>query len=540
MSEYDKIRQQLSAYLDGELSDADAAKVDAAVEADPALADELSQLETVRKLVKSLPRQEAGDVFVADVISRAERRDLIGSDEHAERPETNWVRYVASAAVILITVGLGTLFTHVLNRPGFIENIAENEAQPAGRIALDSDEYTEKKISMPGEAAGEAQADEAIAMEVTPSRGRGDRTAEVVADIKDEIVEVPPSPVLSPLEAGKISRNEEISVGTVVRTKVRGAADSSGEDYDSFRQVGVNASSVYKEPGGDKALGQSLPLIASSQPALAVELAFAEARREDIYTDDLPRTQKLVEAVLATNDVIPLKILPPANNLAMIASQQAIGQANYFQVIPATEKQVQYMAYVTTEQMARIRRSLSVVRMGNSADLEGLNVARLNELRQLRGEPASRQAKSIASVTITRERRYVAIKEDRRGRLSLAEDGPSTMVAKPVSPPAPPAKKPATRAERANAIAKLQMKPLVDDVDYYVEYDSNAPNQQAGKWQSWIAGRSVTDNQGTPLLISLNYREPAATPPVGSARPVPPPPAVSPSGPASLPSTMPN
>ncbi len=579
MSEYDKIRQQLSAYLDGELSDADAAKVAAAVEADSALADELSQLETVRALIKSLPRQEASDAFVADVISRAERRDLLGAAGHAERPETNWVRYIASAAVILITVGLGTLFTHVLNRPGFMENSAGNEAQPAGRIALDSDEYAEKKVPPPNEAAdvrsGGTLADETVATLAAPKRGRRGRAA---GGRGRKNVELAPQPARSSVAAGEPSRSEEISLGTVLR-KVHGVdKESAGVDstlaiktspeaswsvggVTVILEEGEAASGVAGTPpaivagsvddkakrsgfafGGSLAdrltksdegldyekanrnieLGQFVPLIPSSQislPSSAVELVLAEARREDIYTDDLPGAQKFVETVLVTNGVIPLRVSPPFSNRAMITSQQAMSRANYFQVIPATEKQVQYMAYVTTEQMTRIRRSLSVVRMKGLADIEEFNISRLNELRRLRGGAStSRPAQPVASVSAT-TRRYVAIHEDRLGKLSLAKSGPSPIVANPVSPPAPLAKP-------ARAASQPAKKPATK-------------SRQAGKWQPVTTARSVTDSRGTPLLISVNLREPAATQPTGSAQPVSTQPAVMPRGPASLPSTMP-
>ena len=59
MNENEIIREQLSAYLDGELSDDDAGRVERAVEADKELAAELDGLRALRKLLRSLPIQRA-------------------------------------------------------------------------------------------------------------------------------------------------------------------------------------------------------------------------------------------------------------------------------------------------------------------------------------------------------------------------------------------------------------------------------------------------------------------------------------------------
>ncbi|KKM72936.1 hypothetical protein LCGC14_1415600, partial [marine sediment metagenome] len=58
-SQKDKIREQLSAYLDGELTEAQAERVVRAAAQDPELAAELAALRRVSEMVGSLPREAA-------------------------------------------------------------------------------------------------------------------------------------------------------------------------------------------------------------------------------------------------------------------------------------------------------------------------------------------------------------------------------------------------------------------------------------------------------------------------------------------------
>jgi len=123
----------LSAYLDGELSEAEAAEVARAVEADKALAAELASLRRVRELVGSLPRASAPDDLAERVLDRVERGRLLdgGSDEPA-RAGRPWVGWFATAAVMVVAVGAGVILTWKLSTPSFSE-IHGNAG--AGRVA---------------------------------------------------------------------------------------------------------------------------------------------------------------------------------------------------------------------------------------------------------------------------------------------------------------------------------------------------------------------------------------------------------------------
>jgi hypothetical protein len=137
MNEKPDIRQDLSAYLDGELDASRREQLAQALADDEHLARELSQLEATRRLVRQLPRRRPGGDFVAQVLAAAERRELMVSTEHTQESPLGWGRYLAVAAVLLISVGLGVLATVVMQNPGSPgQRVArEPEQNPARPIA---------------------------------------------------------------------------------------------------------------------------------------------------------------------------------------------------------------------------------------------------------------------------------------------------------------------------------------------------------------------------------------------------------------------
>lgn len=127
------IRENLSAYLDGELSDQQARRVDAALADDDALQAELDELRRTRQLVAQLPRQHAPDDFVQQVLAEVERNRLMTGGEPAAETATprryGWVRYVASAAVVLIVASVALVVTSNLWNPSdFIAGHPEKTA----------------------------------------------------------------------------------------------------------------------------------------------------------------------------------------------------------------------------------------------------------------------------------------------------------------------------------------------------------------------------------------------------------------------------
>ncbi|MEN6366274.1 MAG: zf-HC2 domain-containing protein [Thermoguttaceae bacterium] len=96
----------LSAYLDGELNDAERAEVERRLADDPAAARLLEQLRSVRRVVQSLPREPLGENLTQQVIEEAERRR--GGSFRPMPPARSWSerflnrRVIAWASLTLI------------------------------------------------------------------------------------------------------------------------------------------------------------------------------------------------------------------------------------------------------------------------------------------------------------------------------------------------------------------------------------------------------------------------------------------------------
>jgi hypothetical protein len=104
MDERRDIREELSAYLDGELRAAPAQRVAVAARTEAALAEELAGLRATRNLLRCLPpvRLDAG--FAARVLAEAQRRGLVPT----RRARTGlWVGRAAAAAVLLLAACVG-------------------------------------------------------------------------------------------------------------------------------------------------------------------------------------------------------------------------------------------------------------------------------------------------------------------------------------------------------------------------------------------------------------------------------------------------
>ncbi len=101
----DKLSEQLSAYLDDELSDRERRAVERALGSD---AEALAQLDGLRhtvEAVRSLPREHAPDSLVGDLTAAAERRQLL-DDPGRARAATGgarpWRALLATAAAVLV------------------------------------------------------------------------------------------------------------------------------------------------------------------------------------------------------------------------------------------------------------------------------------------------------------------------------------------------------------------------------------------------------------------------------------------------------
>jgi len=128
MSEQERFRRQLSAYLDGELGQADAKRLEKALEADEELAAELEALRRLREMLRTLPRERAPSDFVTRVMEQAEKAHLVGRPAERTSPGAlRWVRYLATAAVLLVALAVGTVVVRTLSTES-IEDLAGRTA----------------------------------------------------------------------------------------------------------------------------------------------------------------------------------------------------------------------------------------------------------------------------------------------------------------------------------------------------------------------------------------------------------------------------
>ena len=105
----DNIRELLSAYIDGEVTDEQSASIKQAVATDPELAIELHELKAAKRLLLGLPKERAPRGFVRKVMVRAERKHLLG-DHHAggRFAAARWIT-LAVAATVLLAAGIGII-----------------------------------------------------------------------------------------------------------------------------------------------------------------------------------------------------------------------------------------------------------------------------------------------------------------------------------------------------------------------------------------------------------------------------------------------
>ena len=110
----DNIRELLSAYIDGEVTQEQSRSVEQAVATDPELALELHELNAAKRLVMGLARERAPRGFVRKVMARAERKHLLG--DHQAGGSFGAARWItlAVAAVVLLTAGIGIIAVNML------------------------------------------------------------------------------------------------------------------------------------------------------------------------------------------------------------------------------------------------------------------------------------------------------------------------------------------------------------------------------------------------------------------------------------------
>ncbi len=169
----DNFREMLSAYVDGELSESDARRLEEAMQKDPSLAAELAKLRKVVFMLRHLGRQQAGEEFASRVMARVERANLVGGTAHGRRHAVRpslMIKWGAVAAAVIICILAGEMY-RAATHPGAVGGAAHDNqvalkdqkeewrtAPPAPAPALpvapaEGPEVSEKSLTGSGEAA---------------------------------------------------------------------------------------------------------------------------------------------------------------------------------------------------------------------------------------------------------------------------------------------------------------------------------------------------------------------------------------------------
>ena len=315
MSQQQEIREQLSAYLDGELKGDQVRRVEQALSQDPALAAELAALRHTRELLRKLPRQHAGEDFAARLLDRAERMRLIGQVHPATRRRFISWSWLATAAAVLIVAGAGIFVTFRLTTVQTFQKELARNGGPVKTAQGPRKDYEYPSAKPTGEALP------------VPERGAA-------------------------ASAKKAPGPEKPTEGLFAAARTK---DAGGTDKAEIALARVPAAPAIEAASG---LGAK---------TLDVEAHdWSGAENVVIYTDDLPAAQREVESLLAGNAITNAAQLVPAvegtHRLAAGTVMQEVG--GLAQSVPAEPQanQLRIVALVPSRQMEQLQNELRAIR----------------------------------------------------------------------------------------------------------------------------------------------------------------------------------
>jgi len=111
MAEKNETSWELSAYMDGELGEADAERVARALHDDAALRRELAALQATRELLGRLGRYRGGRELTGRILAAAEQLQARGGIPAPATGRAWWAKRFAAAAVLLAAAGVGVFVT---------------------------------------------------------------------------------------------------------------------------------------------------------------------------------------------------------------------------------------------------------------------------------------------------------------------------------------------------------------------------------------------------------------------------------------------
>lgn len=156
--------ENLSAYLDGQLSPTDSARLEARLESDPALAAALEALRETRALLRQMPRRRAPRNFTLT-------RQLVGKKPPLPRAYPI-LRFAAAAAVFLLAMSFLDLRAFVFGAAApalYAEEAAGAEEAPMLQMAMPETETAPQATAVFPESTLAPLEETSRAIQATPS-----------------------------------------------------------------------------------------------------------------------------------------------------------------------------------------------------------------------------------------------------------------------------------------------------------------------------------------------------------------------------------
>lgn len=337
-----KTQTQLSAYLDGELDEAQLRQIEEALESDGALRVELAELTATRKLLRDLPAEKPPVDLVSRVLAEAERSQLVGG-QHAEAGSNplRWVRYVASAAVLLMAATVGMVIAVTLCSPGTYEDNLVRHPAPAK-----SSRDGKGNVAGPGGGSADAYVRKHGDLSRDSDRSRDARSGRGSSIDGDES---------KWLDAGRRDGN--------------GRSDTLA--FSGAGMSGVNSSLPVVSGKGGRGEGGKWARggaggsgTFNNVDRMTAVLGGDLTNNEIIYSDRLDDAQKQVEHILNANGIAPVvtEEFEPTAAIAKHVAEAPRARGNFYVANRLSPAQVQYEAYVTPEQMGKVQDALGRLR----------------------------------------------------------------------------------------------------------------------------------------------------------------------------------
>ena len=341
------VDERITAYLDDELSSSERAEVDRLLNDSPPLRQKLEQMRKLRTLLNELPRHSAPPELADSVLGDLERQMLL-SDDLDNPPGTGspgrWSRYLAVAAVLVLSAGVGFAVYNMLNiddaanRTASSTTVARNDwdsakvggdassppAPTGGRMAMKASEEVEKDL------AKNADLLPAAVPEINEPLAANEELVDAPAIDFEAADEVKADQAMQAVTGMDESRETVLTETPSILT----AAEADDPSVTTLRQLPLDTQFANTESG---MLDQKL---------LAEHQFEIEPLVVELETEDLGRARKHIETTLLNNDISDVTSLAGGVYVSDVAQVYYRGVADKNFRTTAEVPQEQYLARV--------------------------------------------------------------------------------------------------------------------------------------------------------------------------------------------------